>query len=127
MLGHLMEWFYSGLGGIRQDTGSTAYEKIIIEPQIVGDVKYVNASLNTIHGKITSNWSIQNDSLKMTVIIPVGCAAIVKIPSADPEKITESGQNINNVDYISEFTVNDDKTLIKISSGKYIFSTPFKR
>ena len=27
MLGHLMEWFYSGLGGIRQTDGSVSYDK----------------------------------------------------------------------------------------------------
>ena len=30
MLGHLMEWFYSGIGGIRQAPGSESYDKIII-------------------------------------------------------------------------------------------------
>jgi hypothetical protein len=126
MLGHLMEWFYSGLGGIRQDSGSTAYEKIIIAPQIVGDLNSVNASFNTIHGKITSNWKTDNDSLRMEVIIPVGCTAVVEINQNDPGKITESGIKIENSRDISGYSTKGDKTLCKISSGKYIFSTPFK-
>ena len=37
MLGHLMEWFYTGVGGIRQDENSLAFKNIIIRPEIVGD------------------------------------------------------------------------------------------
>ena len=127
MLGHLMEWFYSGLGGIRQDTGSTAYEKIIIAPQIAGDVEFVNASFNTIHGKITSNWKIQNDSIIMKIKIPVGSTAIIEIPQKDPDKISESGKNIKTNGYIQEFKVKDDKILCRVPSGEYLFSAPFKR
>ncbi|MBS1654981.1 MAG: family 78 glycoside hydrolase catalytic domain, partial [Bacteroidetes bacterium] len=36
MLGHLMEWFYEGLAGIRSGKDAVAYKKIIIEPEPVG-------------------------------------------------------------------------------------------
>jgi hypothetical protein len=32
MLGHLMEWFYAGLAGIKQADNSVAYNKIEIKP-----------------------------------------------------------------------------------------------
>jgi alpha-L-rhamnosidase len=32
MLGHLMEWFYTGLAGIRAAEGSIAFNKIEIRP-----------------------------------------------------------------------------------------------
>jgi hypothetical protein len=35
MLGHLMEWFYSGLAGIRQDENSVAFKEIILKPEPV--------------------------------------------------------------------------------------------
>ncbi|MCX6262715.1 MAG: family 78 glycoside hydrolase catalytic domain, partial [Bacteroidia bacterium] len=40
MLGHLMEWFYSGLGGIDQEESSMGYKKIIIKPEMVGDITF---------------------------------------------------------------------------------------
>jgi alpha-L-rhamnosidase len=39
MLGHLMEWFYTGLGGIYQDENSVAYKDLIIAPKPVGDIR----------------------------------------------------------------------------------------
>ena len=44
MLGHLMEWFYSGIGGIRQTEGSKSYENLLIEPEPVGDLTWAETS-----------------------------------------------------------------------------------
>ena len=33
MLGHLYSWLFSGIGGISQESGSTAYKRIVIERQ----------------------------------------------------------------------------------------------
>jgi len=84
MLGHLMEWFYSGIGGIRQAEESMAYRKIIIAPEIVGDLKWADASINTVNGKISSSWKIEDNNLTMKVRIPPGCIARVEIPQPDP-------------------------------------------
>ena len=125
MLGHLMEWFYSGLGGIRQNEGSVAYENIIIAPEITGDITHAEASVNTINGKIISSWSIENNILTMKVRIPVSCKAKIEIPQADPSEITESGLQLIDSKYIVNFGTKDDKTICEISSGEYIFITPF--
>ena len=36
MLGHLLEWFYTYVGGIRRDDSVQAYKKFIVRPEIVG-------------------------------------------------------------------------------------------
>jgi alpha-L-rhamnosidase len=56
MLGHIMQWFYEGLGGIQQTENSFAYKQIIIKPEIVGDISYVNANHQTLYGNIVSQW-----------------------------------------------------------------------
>ena len=127
MLGHLMEWFYSGLAGIRQAPGSTGYENIIIAPEIIGDLTHAEASLNTIHGKISSSWLLENETLQLKICIPVSCSATVEIPFADPDKITESGARLANAENIIKYKAKGDKTFCEIQSGDYIFMTPFKQ
>lgn len=39
MLGHLLEWFYTYVGGIRRDDSVQAYKKFIVRPEIVGDLR----------------------------------------------------------------------------------------
>jgi hypothetical protein len=41
MLGHLMEWFYTNLGGIQQAKNSIAFKTLVIKPSIVGDIKAI--------------------------------------------------------------------------------------
>ena len=56
MLGHLMEWFYSGLAGIRQEEESVAFNKIKIYPVLVGDVTSAEAAYESSYGLIQSSW-----------------------------------------------------------------------
>ncbi len=81
MLGHLMEWFYTGLGGIYQDENSVAYDRIIIAPKPVGNIKWVNCSFNSPKGVISSQWRIEGESFKMDVEIPENSNTEVIIPN----------------------------------------------
>lgn len=78
MLGHLMEWFYSGLGGIRYAGGSLP----IIAPQMVGSVTWAKTSLHTPRGLITCHWTSNADHTEWTIEcdIPAGTRAEVRLP-----------------------------------------------
>jgi len=77
MLGHLMEWFYSGIGGIRQAEGSIGYQKIIIDPQAVGDLTWAEVSHRCILGEIYCRWEKSGKGYTLDVRIPVGATAEV--------------------------------------------------
>jgi len=77
MLGHLMEWLYSGIGGIRQAEGSIAYEKIIIDPQLVGDLTWAEVSHKCIKGEIYVRWEKMDEHYKIDIMIPEGSVAEV--------------------------------------------------
>ena len=127
MLGHLMEWFYSGIGGIRQPEGSPAYEKIMISPEVAGDLTWAETSYNSIHGEIKSNWKIEGNDFILKVNIPVGSAAVVEIPQTDQDKIFENALPARQSELVKITGVRDGKTLIEIPSGEYSFRTPFKK
>jgi alpha-L-rhamnosidase len=122
MLGHLMEWFYSGLGGIRQTDSSKAYENILIEPEIVGGIKWVDATYNSIHGEISSSWKKEdNNMFELKVRIPVGCTAVVAIPQPDPAMITGNDVPVTHSGSVEVISSSGKKTMCRISSGEYIF------
>jgi hypothetical protein len=127
MLGHLMEWFYSGIGGIRQEQDSKSYDNILIYPEVVGDLTWAETTFITVHGEITTNWKIEADSLILRVKIPANCKAVVAIPQANPEKVSESKQPIRLVKDINNVKVSNGRTLCEISSGEYIFKAPFNK
>jgi alpha-L-rhamnosidase len=80
MLGHLMEWFYAGLGGIYQDKNSIAYENIIIAPKPVGDIKWVKCSYNSTKGTISSEWGIEENTFTLDIEVPNKASAKVVVP-----------------------------------------------
>ncbi|MFC2124589.1 family 78 glycoside hydrolase catalytic domain [Bacteroidota bacterium] len=80
MLGHLMEWFYNGLGGIYQDENSIAYNRIVIAPKPVGNIHWVNCSFNSPKGLISSNWKLDNGKYVLNVKIPEETEARIVLP-----------------------------------------------
>jgi hypothetical protein len=121
MLGHLMEWFYSGIGGIRQSPSSASYNKIIIYPEVVGDLKWAETTYKTVHGDITCNWKIEKNNIIMKVNIPVNCSAIISIPQTNPRFIFENEILINQVKQVKIIEVSSARTLCEIPSGEYNF------
>ena len=77
MLGHLMEWFYNGIGGIRQAPGSIAYDKIIIDPYAPGDLTWADVTYQSIKGEIAVHWKIVNQNAHLEFTIPKGSQAEV--------------------------------------------------
>ena len=75
MLGHLMEWLFSGIGGIRQAEGSIGYEQIIIDPQAVGDLSWAEVSHTCIRGEIYMRWEKKGKGIRMEIIVPEGSTA----------------------------------------------------
>lgn len=82
MLGHLMEWLYGSLGGIRQSSDSVAWKRVVIEPQMVGDVTWAKTSLRTPAGLVACFWerSADHTKWKIEVDIPDGTTAEVRLP-----------------------------------------------
>jgi hypothetical protein len=92
MLGHLMEWFYAGLCGIKQAKDGVAYNKIEIRPQPVGDITYANASYHTPYGEIKSGWRKTGDSFELNIVIPANTKAEIYLPGRIKAIKTGSGK-----------------------------------
>ena len=114
MLGHLMEWFYSGLAGIRQAEHSTAYREIVIKPTVAGDITHVSATYECPYGKIVSDWKKEGEIFNLHIEIPANTTARIVFPGKRPEYLTENNQKRKVK------TAKDGS--VKIGSGQYHFS-----
>ncbi len=63
MLGHLMEWLYSGLGGINQQEDDRGYRKIRIAPQVIDGMNAVSATYATPNGVIHTAWKKEGNKI----------------------------------------------------------------
>jgi alpha-L-rhamnosidase len=122
MLGHLMEWFYSGLGGIDQEDSSAGYNKIIIKPEMAGDITYSKTSYQSPYGEIKCNWEKQTDMVRMNVEIPVNTTAKVYIPVKLKSDVAENGIDVSKVKDIKILSVKDGWMICQVGSGIYSFT-----
>jgi hypothetical protein len=95
MLGHITEWLYHDLAGIQLDPASPGFQHVIIKPAFVGDIKWVNASYESIRGTIVSDWSLTNNLATLNVTLPVGSTGLIYLPLlgnvANNLQVKESG------------------------------------
>ena len=117
MLGHIMEWFYSGLAGIAQEENSVAYKHIRIRPQPVGNISFAKGKFHSPYGWITTDWKKDKDHFLLQVQVPVNTTANVYLPITAISKIYNNNIALQSNDYV----IKDNMAIIKIGSGKYEF------
>lgn len=122
MLGHLMEWFYAGLAGIRQSDNSVAFKNIIIRPETVGDITSVKATYQSVYGLIASNWEKANHQFKLKVTLPANTTATIYLPADSSSVIKEGNSPVNNREDVKLVGYEKGKALIRVGSGNYIFT-----
>lgn len=115
MLGHLMEWLYAGLVGIKQTEASVAFRNTVIYPQPVGDVTFAGASYGSPYGHIRCEWRREGSAFSLQVRIPPNTRAMVYLPMKPGRHITESGRAVQPE------AVENDRARIVVGSGEYHF------
>jgi alpha-L-rhamnosidase len=93
MLGHVMEWFYGYVAGIRQPAGSVGWKKIVIGP-IPGPLKSAEGSVATPRGRVVSRWRQDGDRFRLEVKIPEGVEAEALLPSGERKPLHAGRQTL---------------------------------
>jgi alpha-L-rhamnosidase len=117
MLGHIMEWFYSGLAGISQEENSIGYKHIKIRPQPVGDITSAKGSFHSPNGWITSDWKKVDKNFFLQVQVPANATAKVYVPVTASSKIYMNGQIVNR----GKIKIKDGVAVMETGSGAYSF------
>lgn len=121
MLGHLMEWFYSGLGGIRPAENDVAFHDIVIRPEPVGDVRFVKAGYDSPYGTISVHWIKEHHTFDMKVVIPPNANAVVYLPANARSAVMVNGKNITADKTVDDQGFQNGRKLVKVGSGAYHF------
>jgi len=99
MLGHIEEWFYAGLAGIRPDPDSADLRHIFIEPQPVGDVRWVKASWESERGPVSVDWRIEGGAFFLKASIPPGMTAEIRLPHGAAHRINSGQYEFQQADF----------------------------
>ena len=101
MMGQIDEWFFNSLAGIRpnaasgfgnqQNDSKQGYQKFVIAPKPVGDLKFVNSSYETLYGTIVVDWIRKDGTFTLNISVPVNTTAVVYLPGEKKPKEVQSG------------------------------------
>ena len=125
MLGHLKEWFYTGLGGIRQTEASVAFKEVLIHPAYPGGLEHARVSFRGPYGPILSAWEKSENGISLNIRIPVNSTAIVVLPSGDPASIRESGRALGKTGDLQVLESGNGQTRVRTGSGHYHFEVSY--
>ena len=115
-------WFIERLAGIRPDPEKAGFQNAIINPAFLKELSYVNGSHDSVYGTIESSWKRDGDGIVMTVKIPANSTATIYVPATSANDVTVNGQALAKADHVTFLRMENNRAVINIGSGKYIFS-----
>lgn len=120
-LGTYDEWFYKGVGGIREM--EDGYKTVTLAPTPGGDLTWAKTSVDTVRGLLQSNWTLNaNKTADFDFVIPVGTTATIRLPAPKISEVTADGQPLSQtLPGIRSVSVVDGQVQIVAGSGSYHF------
>ncbi len=96
MLGHLMEWHYAYVAGIRQQPGGIGWKKVIIAPE-PGPLDSAYAKFKSPAGDIEVKWEKHDKRFDMNVTIPAGVEAVAVMPDGEKHALNAGSTSLTAV------------------------------
>jgi alpha-L-rhamnosidase len=121
LLGDLLVWYYEYLAGIRNEPGSSGFERIVMRPHPVDGLDYVKASYRSVRGKIESHWQKRDGKFIWNITLPANTEAWVYVPAASVADVSESGVRAASTAGARLIGPAGDCVVYEIGSGKYTF------
>jgi alpha-L-rhamnosidase len=119
LLGDVMTWYYENIAGIK--SGKPGFKQIIMKPEIVDGLTSVNASFQSIHGLISSQWRNQPGRFTWKISIPANTTAIVYIPAISESEVTENNIAAVKSEEVKFLRMEGKRAVFEIGSGDYQF------
>ena len=123
LLGDLIIWYYENLAGIKADPSTPAFKHILMKPGVSGDLTSVDASCNSIYGKIKSGWKSEKGKFRWDITIPANTSATVYIPTLNKEEVREGNTLASKAKGIRFIKWEDHWAVFEIKSGVYTFTS----
>jgi len=123
--GAIGNWMYGVVAGLEIDERAPGYKHILIEPHPGGELTYANASVESMYGRVESGWKIANGKLTLSVQVPANTTAMVRLPRAKLEQVSEGGKPVSGRGEFSNWHQERDDVVLFVGSGNYVFESSY--
>ncbi|MFP7159806.1 alpha-L-rhamnosidase C-terminal domain-containing protein, partial [Priestia aryabhattai] len=89
--GAIAEWMYKYMAGISNDPENPGFQHFILQPTIDSKnrISWLDASYDSVYGKIKSKWNVQNGTFKYQATVPANTTATVILPAKSLKEVKE--------------------------------------
>lgn len=120
-LGSVGEWLYSVVGGIDLDEDEPGFRRLIVRPRPGGSMTWARAGYESINGMIKSEWSLDGDSLSLSLAVPANVTAKVYLPCAEGTVVQEGSTEAFAAEGVLVLPREDGCSVFEVGSGQYEF------
>jgi alpha-L-rhamnosidase len=115
------EWFFKYLAGIRPDPAGPGFQHFFIHPVPMGNLTWVKAHYDSVHGRIVSEWKKEGGKFTLHVVVPPNTSAAIYLPTDNPDSILESGRPVTKSVGVAFSRIKDGDSVFDVLSGSYSF------
>lgn len=115
MMGSVDGWFYRTLAGIHVDEAKPGFEHVIIQPFLPESLGMVKASVRTVRGVVTVEWTKRERRLELAVELPPNMSATVHVPA-------ESLEQVRSMPRLKARQRSPEAVIYQVGSGRYEFT-----
>ncbi|KPK79751.1 MAG: hypothetical protein AMS27_17715, partial [Bacteroides sp. SM23_62_1] len=119
--GAVGQWMMAYSLGIKRD--KPGYKHFILQPEYdpTGEMTWAKGYYDSMYGRISSAWKINNGTLTYTATVPANTTAILYIPAASADSVKEGGKPAAEAEGISFVRYENGKAVYELLSGSYEF------
>ncbi|MBI2497535.1 MAG: family 78 glycoside hydrolase catalytic domain [Opitutae bacterium] len=119
--GAIGEWLYASVAGIDLDPAEPGYQSIRLAPLPGGKITAAKGCLDSMHGRIVSDWRMTPGCFEWQVEIPPNTTAIASFPVPRFATIVEGKTPLARVQGVARVSRRGAVPNCKLASGTYRF------
>jgi alpha-L-rhamnosidase len=123
-LGACGEWMFRSMLGI--ETDGAGFKKITMKPELGEGITWAKGHYDSIQGRISSDWKIENKTFHWNITVPANTTATVYVPTKDAAAVTESGKAAAEAEGVKFLRMENDRAVYQVAAGTYQFSSSIK-
>ncbi|HKI87748.1 MAG TPA: alpha-L-rhamnosidase C-terminal domain-containing protein, partial [Draconibacterium sp.] len=125
LLGDLLIWYYENLAGIKSNPDYPGFKELIMRPELIDGLDFVNASYKSAYGLIKSEWKKEGRNFQWKIKVPANTSAIIYVPAKSNSVVSKSRLKNGNFDGAHFIGMNGTRAMYKIGSGNYEFNSRY--
>ena len=103
------------------DAAEPGFGKLLLKPEPGGNLTWARGYYDSQHGRIGSDWKIENGQFVWNFQVPANTTATVHVPAKESAPVTEGGKPLEQVPGLKVVDRKPSAVVLEIGSGNYEF------